>query len=206
MKKTLLFIAIIFTISQGFSQVKLNLLNGNQIKLDSYVFHTHEGYMDYSFSTEKGKLKNTYVDIDDVFSINISGSDSILYAPMVEEEFSVLEMTQIVAGRQFAYKEYNPWWAYVAGAVVSCGSMYLPFTNGFVKLVVPIIYFSSMSLVTPSKSYVLKHHPEVAGNEDLIWGYKNGGKRKIFKNTAIGGLGGIFLAGLIYGGIRAYTN
>lgn len=206
MKKTLLLIAIIFTISQGFSQVKLNLLDGNQIKLDSYVFHTHEGYIDYSYTNDKGKLKNSYVDLDDVFSMNINGSDSILYAPIVEEEFSVAEMNNIVEGRQFAYQEYNPWWAYLTGAAVGCGSMFLPFQNGTIKLLVPIFYVSGMAFAKPTKSYILKHHPEVEGNEDLIWGYKNAGKRKIFKNTVIGTVGGIFISGVIWGSFYLYNN
>lgn len=198
MKKLFFIVLASFIFTVAYSQVKLNLLDGNQIKLDSYVFHSHEGYMTYTFANEKGKIKNSYAELDNVYSININNNDSILYQPMLEGEFSLADMTQIVVGKQYSIQEYKPWWALASGLVVGCGSMFIPM-NGTTKLMIPIAYNIGMAFVRPSDSYILKRHDDVAGNEMLLWGYKSTGRKKIFKNTVIGTIGGIFISGIIWG-------
>jgi hypothetical protein len=198
MKKLLIIILAIFSSIGVFSQVRLSLLDGSQIKLESYVFHHEENYMDYSFIKDNGKLKNTYAYYNDVFSINVNGVDSIIYMPIEEGEFEIYDMQQVVYGRQYAQSDYNPWWAYVTGMIVGCGSMFIPM-DATTRLVIPIAYTLGMAFVKPSESYIVKRYDDANNNEMLIYGYKNAGRKKIFKNTVIGTIGGVFLAGAIVG-------
>jgi len=198
MKNTFLFIFIVFaSVSTSTAQIKLNLLNGSEIKLASYVFHNHEDYMDYSFINKKGKTKQSYVDIGNVYSISLNGKDSILYQQVLDEEFTLDEMSRIVMARQYALKEYKPWWALASGMIVGCGTMFLPL-NGTMKIMIPIIYTTGMAFVRPSNSYVRKQH-EIEIHDDLfVYGYKSTGRKKIFKNTTLGVLGGIFISGIVW--------
>ena len=195
MKHLFLFITLSSILISGFTQTQLNLLDGRQIKLDSYVFHTHEGYMNYSFVKENGKLKNTYADLDDVYSISLNGADSVIYEQLLEEEYKLEEMSRIVEGRQDAIPEYKPWWAFASGMVVG-GFILLPM-EGMTMWIIPAVYIAGMSFVRPSESYVLKRH-DLAINDDLyLFGYRSTGRKKIFKNTALGVVSGLFVSGAI---------
>lgn len=198
MRKFLVVILISIACLQVFGQVRLSLLDGSQINLESFVFHNDDYYLDYSFMKDNGKIKNTYSYYNDVFSININGVDSIIYMPVEEGEFSIPDMQQVVCGRQYAQMDYNPWWAYATGMIVGCGSMFIPM-DATTKLVIPIAYTLGMAFVKPTKSYINKRYDLSFDNEMLIYGYKNAGRKKIFKNTVIGTIGGIFLAGAIVG-------
>ncbi|HNQ68522.1 MAG TPA: hypothetical protein PKN32_09090 [Bacteroidales bacterium] len=198
MKKLLIIILAFFSSIGVFSQVRLSLLDGSQINLESYVFHNEEYYMDYSFLKDNGKMKNTYAYYNDIFSININGVDSIIYMPVEEGEFEIYDMQQVVYGRQYAQSDYNPWWAYVTGMVVGCGSMFIPM-DATTRLVIPIAYTLGMAFVKPGESYIVKRYDDANNNDMLIYGYKNAGRKKIFKNTVIGTIGGVFLAGAIVG-------
>jgi hypothetical protein len=55
------------------------------------------------------------------------------------------------------------------------------------------------SFVKPTKSYIIKKHDYAQGDEWFIYGYQNGGRKKIFSNTVLGTVGGIFIAGAIVG-------
>ncbi|HOZ29887.1 MAG TPA: hypothetical protein PLL66_03130 [Bacteroidales bacterium] len=198
MKRLLLVILVVLISAQVFAQVRLSLLDGKQVNLESYVFHNDENYMDYSFLKDNGKLKKSYAYYNDVFSININGKDSIIYMPFEEGEFEVVDMQQVVCGRQYAVSDYKPWWAYLTGMVVGCGSMFIPM-DATTRLVIPIAYTFGMAFVKPTESYIVKRYDFANGNEMLIYGYKNAGRKKIFKNTVIGTIGGVFLAGAIVG-------
>lgn len=194
-----LFILIIFlgVCSVLFSQTQLSLLDGRQIKLESYVFHYDEvEYINYSFIKSNGKLKKSFADVEDVYSISINGKDSVIYTPYEEGEFSVEQMQQIVYAKQFAQIEYNPWWAYITGFAVGCGSMFIPM-DPFTRLLIPIAYTTSMALVKPTNSYIIKRHNYAEGNDMFLYGYKHTGRKKIFKNTVIGAIGGVFVASAI---------
>ncbi len=198
MKNTVLFLSIILSSAIiTNAQTQLNLLNGNQIKLESYVFHNHENYMDYSFINKKGKTKKSYTNLNEIYSISLNGKDSIMYQQILEDEFSVSEMSRIVLARQFALKEYKPWWAFASGMLVGCGSMFLPL-NGTTKLLIPIIYTTGMAFVRPANSYVRKKHEEYIYDDLFVYGYKSTGRKKIFKNTTLGVLGGIFVSGIVW--------
>jgi len=198
MNRYLLFILFAVLFVDGFSQVRLSLLDGKQISLESYVFHDDEYYLDYSFVKENGKLKKSYAYYNDIFSININGVDSIIYMPVEEGEFEIFDMQQVVYGRQYAQSDYNPWWAYITGMVVGCGSMFIPM-DATTRLVIPITYTLGMAFVKPTDSYIIKRYDSARDNEMLLYGYKNAGRKKIFKNTVIGTIGGVFLAGAIVG-------
>lgn len=205
MKRVLLFVIAAIAFMTAYSQVKLSLLDGSQIKLESYVFHSQDYYMDYSFIKDNGKLKNSYVDMEDVFSISLNGVDSIIYAPYEEGEFSVADMNSIVTAKQLALKEYNPWWAYAAGLAVGCGSMFIPM-DPFTRLLIPIVYTAGMGFVKPSRSYIIKKHDYAVADDWFVYGYKNAGRKKVFKNTVIGAVGGIFVAGVIVGTLSLLEN
>ncbi|MDD3860681.1 MAG: hypothetical protein PHW83_10810, partial [Bacteroidales bacterium] len=79
-----------------------------------------------------------------------------------------------------------------------CGSMFIPM-DATTRLVIPIAYTLGMAFVKPTQSYIVKRYDDANGNEMLIYGYKNAGRKKIFKNTVIGTIGGVFLAGAIVG-------
>jgi len=196
MKYIISIMALFAMATTGFSQSQLNLLDGRQIKLESYVFHTSQGYMDYSFLKKNNKVKNTYADLNNVYSININGKDSIVYKQLLEEEFRVNEMGRIVLGRQDALQEYKPWWAFAAGMIVGSGSLLLPI-NGMAMFTIPIVYTGSMALLKPSKSYVMNKHESEIGDDLYLYGYQSTGRRKILKNTALGTLGGIFISGVV---------
>ncbi len=195
MKNILTLIILLSILLVGYSQNQLNLLDGRQIKLESYVFHTQEGYMNYSLLKKNNKIKNTYSELDNVFSISINGQDSIIYMQLLEEEFTVDEMSSIVIGRQNALQEYKPWWAFASGVAVGC-TLLLPM-EGMSMWVFPIFYTAGMAFVRPSEKYVIKRH-EYAINDDLyLYGYRSTGRKKIFKNTTLGVLSGIFVSGAI---------
>ncbi len=197
---------IIFGLSLPlFSQVKLSLLDGRQIKLESYVFHSEQSYMDYSFIKKNGKLKNSFADLEDVYSISINGKDSVIYAPFEEGEFEISQMQQIVYAKQFVQIEYNPWWAYVTGMVVGCGSMFIPMDD-MTKMLIPIAFTAGMGFAKPSKSLIIKKHDFAQGDDWFVYGYQNGGRKKIFKNTVIGTVGGIFIAGVVVGTLSLINN
>ncbi len=197
MKHFFIFIALFSIFSTGFAQTQLNLLDGRQIKLDSYVFHTHEGYMNYSTIKNNGKIKNSFSDLDDVYSISINGKDSVIYEQLIEEEFSVDEMSRIVIGRQFAKQEYNPWWAFAAGMVVGSGPLLLPINGGMAIWLLPVAYTAGMAFVRPSKSYVIERHDYAVNDDLLVYGYRSTGRKKVLKNTALGVLGGVFASGIV---------
>ncbi|MDD2636348.1 MAG: hypothetical protein PHW82_12730 [Bacteroidales bacterium] len=199
MKTNFLLIGIIILLLSPTTnaQIQLNLLNGKELKLESYVFHNHENYMDYSFINKKGKTKQSYTDLNDVYSININGKDSIIYQQLIDEEFDVGEMSRIVMARQFALKEYKPWWAFASGVLVGCGSMFLPL-NGTTKLIIPVIYTTGMAFVRPANSYIRKKHETEMHDNLFIYGYKSTGRKKIFKNTTLGVLSGIFVSGIVW--------
>jgi hypothetical protein len=145
---------------------------------------------------KNGKLKNSYADFDDIYSINLNGVDSIMYQQLVEEEYTIDEMSRIVIARQNALNEYKPWWAFASGFVVGCGSLFLP-VSGMTYMLVPIVYTASMAFVRPSNSIIRKRH-EAEFNDDLyVYGYRSTGRKKIFKNTTLGVVGGIFVSGII---------
>ncbi|MBN2778098.1 MAG: hypothetical protein JXR36_10655 [Bacteroidales bacterium] len=198
MKKiVLLFIAFLLIFANSNAQIKLNLLDGKQIDLKNYVFHNSENYLDYSFVNSKGKTKNSFSDLNDVYSISINGKDSIIYSQILDEEFSVDEMSQIVIGRQLALKEYSPWWAFASGMIIGCGSMFIPM-DATTKLLIPIAYTTGMAFVRPSDSYIRKRHENNMNDDLFVYGYKSTGRKKIFKNTTLGVLGGIFVSGAIW--------
>ncbi|MDD2385598.1 MAG: hypothetical protein PHP52_02320 [Bacteroidales bacterium] len=198
MKNTFLFLVIILVSSVTTNaQMQLNLLNGNQIKLESYVFHNHENYMDYSFINKKGKTKQSYADLNKVYSISLNGKDTVLYQQIIEDEYTVDEMSRIVMARQYSLKEYKPWWAFASGMLVGCGSMFLPL-NGTTKLLIPIIYTTGMAFVRPANSYIRKNHETEMYDDLFVYGYKSTGRKKIFKNTTLGVLGGIFVSGIVW--------
>ncbi|MDD3860225.1 MAG: hypothetical protein PHW83_08495, partial [Bacteroidales bacterium] len=159
MKKFLIIILAIFSCIGVFSQVRLSLLDGSQINLESYVFHNDEYYLDYSFLKDNGKLKNTYAYYNDIFSISVNGVDSIIYMPVEEGEFEIFDMQQVVYGRQYAQLDYNPWWAYVTGLVIGCGSMFIPM-DATTRLVIPIAYTLGMAFVKPTQSYIVKRYDD----------------------------------------------
>jgi hypothetical protein len=108
-------------------------------------------------------------------------------------------MQQIVYAKQFVQTEYNPWWAFAAGLAIGSSSMFLP-VDGLTKLVAPVAYVAIVgSFVKPTKSYIIKKHDYAQGDEWFIYGYQNGGRKKIFSNTVLGTVGGIFIAGAIVG-------
>jgi len=198
MLKYLITSLLLLCLSSGaFSQIQLNLLDGRQIKLESYVFHSDQGYMDYSYMNKKDKVKNTYAELDDVYSININGKDSVIYKQMFEEEYALDEMNRIVLARQYAHQEYNPWWAYATGMIVGCGSMFLPM-NGMTKLVFPLVYTAGIAFASPTNSFIRKRHEIEVNDEMFVYGYKSTGRKKIFKNSTLGVLGGIFASGIIW--------
>jgi hypothetical protein len=201
MNRIIFFIGMLSLASFGFSQTTLNLLDGNQIKLVNYTFHSVEGYMEYSYLKPNGKLKTTYDDLPDVYSISINGKDSIIYSPYNEEEFSLIDMTQVVNAKQFALVEYKPWWAFTTSLAVGCGSMFLPL-GATTKLMIPIVYTAGMAFMKPSKSYITKRHETEEYNELFMYGYKSTGRRKIIKNTFLGTVSGIFVAGIIVGTLK----
>ncbi len=194
------FITLLLSIvlsSTLFSQTRLNLIDGRQLKLESYVFNLDEGYMTYSFKKKNGKLKNSFSNTSDIYSISIDGKDSIIYKQDFMEEFTVEDMGYVVKGRQYATKEYKPWLAFVSGVVVGCGTMFLP-VNGMAKLFLPVGYTLGMAFVGPSNSYIAKRHENYADNDLFLYGYRSNGKKKIFKNTTLGVLGGIFMSGIVW--------
>ncbi len=205
MKKLLSLIIVLCISLSMFSQIKLSLLDGRQIKLESYVFHSADYYMDYSYAKSNGKIKNSYFDLEDVYSISINGVDSIIYAPFEEGEYAIAQMTQIVSGKQFVQKEYKPWWAYATGVIVGCGSMFIPM-DPFTRLLIPIAFTAGMGFAKPTKSLIVRKHDFAVGDEWFIYGYQNGGRKKIFKNTVIGTVGGIFIAGAIVGTMSLLEN
>lgn len=185
-----------------FGQTTLKLLNGDDIKLETYVFHGREdGYCEFSVLKKSGKLKTHYADADDIYAININGVDSIVYQPLTPDEFTQEEMHRVILGRQAAKSEYNPWWAYAAGAAVSCGTMFLNIDPNY-KLLIPLTYMGGMAFVRPPKGRVKSRHPDKVDDSLYIYGYQNSGRRKQFKNTVIGTVGGIFLSGIIWGTIK----
>lgn len=203
MKRILIVLFIISLSHCAFSQMKLSLLDGRQKTLESYVFKSDEGveYIEYTFTNNKGKLKTSYSDLKEVYSISINGKDSIIYTPFEEGEFSTQEMTQVVLGKQLAIKEYNAWWAIAGGMIVGCGSMFIPM-DAYTRLLIPIAYNIGMGFVKPRESYITKRYSYATGNEWLIYGYQNSGRKKIFKNTIIGTVSGLFVAGAIAGSLQ----
>lgn len=197
MKNTILLIIItLLIVCNSKAQIKLNLLDGEQIKLDSYVFHTQENYIDYSFTKTNGKIKKSFADLNDVYSISLNGKDSIIYEQILEDEFSVDEMSLIVIGRQYSLNEYKPWWAFASGMIIGCGSMFVPI-DPTTKLLIPIAYTTAMAFVRPSDSYIRKKHENNMHDDLFVYGYKSTGRKKIFKNTTLGVLGGFFVSGAI---------
>lgn len=203
MKSLLIALFIITSSNCAFSQMKLSLLDGRQKTLDSYIFKSDEGinYIEYTFTSNKGKQKTSYADLEEVYSISINGKDSIIYSPFEEGEFTVPDMAQVILGKQLAIKDYNAWWALASGMIVGCGSMFIPM-DAYTRLLIPIAYTVGMGFAKPRESYITKRYSHAAGDEWLIYGYQNSGRKKIFKNTIIGTISGLFVAGAIAGTLQ----
>lgn len=190
-----------------FSQIQLSLLNGQQKTLESYLYRSDEGidYLQYSYYNKNRKLKTSYSDCEDIYSLNINGKDTIFYYPTEEGEFSLPEMTQVVSARQLAIKDYNPWWSFASGVVVGCGSMFIS-TDGMTKVVVPILYTIGMGFAKPRENYIYNHYDYARGDEWFVYGYQNAGRKKIFSKTLLGEVTGLFLAGAIVGTLHIIEN
>lgn len=202
MRLIILNICIVFLSLNVFSQINLSLLNGQQKTLDSYIFKSDNGveYIEFTFTKPNGKVKTAYVDCETVYSLNIDGKDSVFYLPMDSEEFSIHEMAKVVNARQLAITDYNPWLASLSGLLVGSASMFIPI-DPFSRLLIPVGYVLGMAFVKPSKSYVKNNYPQAIDDEWFIYGYQNAGRKKIFKNTLIGTLGGVFVSGVIVGSL-----
>lgn len=187
------------------AQNYLNLLTGEKIKLESFIFQSEKGYVEYSYLKPNGKIKNKYSDINDIYSITINGKDSIIYFQYEPEDFSQIEMQNVFNGRNQAFTTYNPWWAYLTGAIVGCSSMFIPI-NATARLLIPVVYTAGMAFASPSESNILRKYPNETNNELFIYGYKNQARKKIFKNTILGTVGGVFISGAIIGSIYLYEK
>ncbi|HOE38240.1 MAG TPA: hypothetical protein PLG05_03310 [Bacteroidales bacterium] len=200
MRLIILNVCLIILSLNLYSQINLSLLNGQQKTLDSYVFRSDEGveYMEFTFTKPNGKVKTSYIDCESVYSLSIDGKDSIFYYPIDHEEFSVEQMSVVVNARQLAIKEYKPWLATVGGLLIGSASMFIPL-DPFTRLLIPVGYSVTMAFVKPPKSYVTNHYPQAADDEWFVYGYQNVGRKKIFKNTLIGTLGGVFVSGVVVG-------
>ncbi len=183
-----------------YSQINLSLLNGQQKTLDSYVFRSDDGveYVEFTFTKPNGKVKTSYIDCESIYSLSIDGKDSIFYYPMDNEEFSLEQMSRVVNARQLAIADYKPWLATVSGLIVGSASLFIPL-DPFTRLLIPVGYAITMGFVKPPKSYVEKHYPQAVNDEWFVYGYQNVGRKKIFKNTLVGTLGGVFVSGVIVG-------
>lgn len=202
MKQFLIYLCLLLINSNLFSQITLSLLNGQKRTLDTYVFKSEEGvdYIEYTFTKNNGKLSKSYVDFESVYSMSIDGSDTIFYYPMDSEEFSLEAMSLVVNGRQHAIIEYKPWLATLGGVFIGSAAMFVPI-DPFSRLLIPVGYALSMAFVKPPKSLINKQYPQYANDEWFIYGYQNTGRKKIFKNTLIGTLGGVFVSGIVVGSL-----
>jgi hypothetical protein len=117
---------------------------------------------------------------------------------MDNEEFSLEQMSRVVNARQLAIADYKPWLATVSGLIVGSASLFIPL-DPFTRLLIPVGYAITMGFVKPPKSYVEKHYPQAVNDEWFVYGYQNVGRKKIFKNTLVGTLGGVFVSGVIVG-------
>lgn len=180
------------------SQIKLSLLDGKQYDVNEYRLNDIDKYIEYKFIKSNGKINKGFADYDDIWSLNINGKDSMLYTQKLPEEYSVDEMRTLVLSRQYAIKEFNPWWAVGAGFIVGCGSLFLPL-DPFSRIIIPIAYVGVMNFVKPSRSYVLRRYEMAAGNELFYYGYRDTARKKIFARSTAGVIGGVFVAGAIVG-------
>lgn len=196
MKKAIILITALLISAITFSQVKLSLLDGTQYEAKEYsFFNDNSSSFEIKLEKKNGQLKKKFIEVNDVWSIN----DSVLYMPTEDGEFSVEDMRNVVLGKQVAKKEFNAWWACAGGFVVGAGSMIYLYgyeRRPMLGLAVPIIYAAGISFTRPTKSGIIKRHPDYKDNEYLVYGYQNKGRRKIFTNTIIGTLSGIVVGGV----------
>jgi hypothetical protein len=191
-----LILCSIINISKAQSQ--LSLLNGKLYNLDTFSLNESEKYIEFTYFKNSGKIKKNYADYTDIWSLNINGVDSIFYRQLEPEEYSFDEMKNLVLARQFAVKEYHPWWALPTGFIIGCVPMFMPL-DPFSKILIPIAYVGAMNFVKPSKSYILHRYDFAAGNELFYYGYRDTARKKIFARSTAGVVGGVFLAGIIVG-------
>ena len=179
------------------AQTKFSLLDGTQYNAKEYTFFNDNGSsMEIKIEKKNGKIKNKFIDINEIWSIG----DSILYVPTQEGEYSVEDMRSVVLGKQTAKSEFNAWWACAGGFAVGAGSMlyfYGRLRRPMIGLAVPIAYATGISFTRPTKRGIIKRHPEYRDNEYFVYGYQNKGNRKIFTNTIIGTLSGLLVGGLV---------
>lgn len=196
-KIALLAILVAFISTNAEGQLKLSLLNGNNVNISEYTFYNdkNDDYLEYKIAKKNGNFKTKYTEAKDVWSIN----DSIVYVQVEENEYSVEEMRNTVIGRQQAAQDYHAWWAGVTGFVVGAGSIMASSTYGLseVGIAGSIVYATGMSFVRPTKKSVKKKYPEYADNEYFVYGYQNKARKKIFVNTIVGTLSGLAVGGLV---------
>ena len=199
MKIISLLISVCLTASLCFSQVTLSLLNGKKLTLESYVLHEKEKSIEYNYKKNNGKIKKSYSDFLDIYSLNDSGSEKIFYFPEDEFSYSIEEMGKIVFGSQKATMEYKPWWAFVAGVAVGGSAFWIP--SNYAKIIIPIGYIGGMAFVKPLKYNIYKRYPDFANDKSFIFGYQRTGRIKIIKNTTFGVISGIIISGITIGSL-----
>jgi len=197
-KLLLLVFFIVLSILNVLSQNKLSLLDGKVISLESYIFHEDENSISYTFLNKKGKTKEFFMDYSDIYSITIDGQDSIFYSPFEDNDYSIEEMKSIITGRQTAQKSVNPWWAFASGAAVGCGSMYI-YDLKSARIAIPVGYVIGSLFVRPTESSIKRKYPEYANDNMFINGYQSTASKKIFRNSLLGTISGIFIYGAVWG-------
>ncbi len=193
--KTLVTLIITVLTLSSFAQNKVLFLNGDTMSIGTFKVDTSKYIVEYK--NKRNKIKT--IDIDNVFSIvDSTGKETVYYIPVAIDEdssiVSVEEMREFITGAFDANHEHKARLAFgaglvsgVAGAAVTAPGML------FYSPIVPAGVSVLTGFTQPSKSKVIKLHPDKKDEKYYIRGYQESAKSKRTNNAIKGGLLGLLL-------------
>jgi len=178
------------------AQNKVLFLNGDTMSIGTFKVDTTKFLIEYKNKRNKEK----FIDIDNVFSIvDSTGKETVYYIPVVMDEgdsviVSVKQMRDFVGGAFDANNEHKAWGAFgvglasgLAGAAVTAPGML------FYSPIVPAGTSVLVGFTQPTKSKVVKLHPDKKDNDYYIRGYQQSAQSKRTNQAIKGGLLGLLL-------------
>ena len=187
----LMFCALIFsTTSAQKASEKILLMTGKFI--DGKVLSEDSAYVHYSFEKKSGKVKESKLDLERIFSItDSSGEEKVYYAvdTFMGNYFSVEEMRSYIEGEVDASNYNSGNWTYAVGVPLTAGAGYL-LSSTILAFPLPFIY----TIVSTIPKHKMRTHKSIHSSKKddpaYILGYERTARTKrLFKSLFAGLVG-----------------
>jgi hypothetical protein len=179
------------------AQDEILLMNGKKFTGSSIDTTGLKVLFEINKSEKKQKMKAFYK--DEVFSIDLNGTEKIFYEPSIyfEDSYSVQSMHSLVNGTSDARYHYKTKWVIPTGLVVGAGSALLMKGSIFI-LLVPIVYTGIVQIPIVKVQPQSISSKEFIGDEFYKEGYNHMARTKRTKHALLSSIGGVVAGILVY--------